>query len=93
MIALMFPDPIQLALLVLAVIGTGLFCVALGIYNRIALLIDTIADLRRLAVFSQDELVQTKEGIGKVHVDLGQLVANSKVTSELVRSASRLPTR
>lgn len=89
----MFLDPIQFALLVLAVIGTGLFCVALGIYNRLALLIDTIADLRTLAVGSQGELVQAKEGIGKVHVDLGQLVASSKVTSDLVRSVSRLPIR
>ena len=89
----MFPDPIQIALLVLAVIGTGLFCVALGIYNRLALLIDAITDLRALAVGSRDEMQQAKEGIGKVHGDLGQLVANSKVTSELIRSASRLPIR
>lgn len=89
----MYPAVIPLALLVLAVIGTALFCVALGIYNRLGQLTDTISDLRHLAVGSQGELVQAKEGIGKVHVDLGRLVASSNVTSELVRSASKLPFR
>lgn len=89
----MFPSVIPFALLVLAVIGTSLVCVALGIYNRLGLLIGTISELQRLAVGSQGELVQAKEGIGKVHLDLGRLVATSNVTSELVRSASRLPIR
>lgn len=89
----MYPAVIPLALLVLAVIGTALFCVALGIYNRLGVLTDTIAELRHLAAGSQGELVQAKEGIGKVHVDLGRLVASTNATSELVRSASKLPFR
>ena len=89
----MYPGVIPLALLVLAVIGTALVLVALGIYNRLGMLIVTIAELRSLAVGSQDELVQTKEGIGKMHSDLGRLVANTNMTSELVRSARHLPTR
>lgn len=84
---------IPLALLVLAVIGTALFCVALGIYNRLGLLIVTIAELRSLAVGSQGELVKAKEGIGKVHSDLDRLVATTKLTSEIVRSVGKLPTR
>jgi hypothetical protein len=89
----MFPSVTTVALFVLAIIGTGLFCVALGIYNRLGLLIGTIAELRSLAAGSQGELVQAKEGIGKVHSDLGRLVATTNMTSELVRSASRLPIR
>ena len=84
---------IPIALLVLAIIGTALVCVAIGIYNRLGLLTETIAELRSLAVGSQGELVQAKEGIGKMHVDLGRLVATSSTTSELMRSATRLPTR
>lgn len=89
----MYPAVIPFALLVLAVIGTALFCVALGIYNRLGLLIETIAELRRLAVGSQGELVQAKEGIGRVHSDLGRLVASTNATSELVRNVSKLPAR
>ena len=84
---------IPVALLVLAVIGTALVCVAIGIYNRLGLLTETIAELRSLAVGSQGELVQAKEGIGKMHVDLGRLVASSSTASELMRSVTRLPTR
>lgn len=89
----MSPSVIPVALLVLAIIGTGLFCVALGIYNRLSLLIETIAELRSLAVGSQGELVQAKEGIGKMHVDLGRLVASTSTASQVVRSVTRLPTR
>jgi hypothetical protein len=90
---IMFPSIISVALLVLAVIGTALVYVAVGIYNRLGLLIETIAELKTLAAGSQGELVQAKEGIGKVHSDLGRLVATTNMTSEFVRSASRLPTR
>ena len=89
----MYPAVIPVALLALAIIGTALVCVATGIYNRLGLLITTLVELRELAVGSQGELVKTKEGIGKVHVDLGRLVTNANVTSELVRTVSRLPTR
>lgn len=89
----MFPSVIPVALFVLAVIGTALVCVAIGIYNRLGLLISTLVELRELAAGSQGELVKTKEGIGKVHVDLGRLVTSANVTSEIVRSVSRLPTR
>ena len=89
----MFPSVITVALFVLAVIGTALVCVAVGIYNRLGLLTATLTELRSLAVGSQGELVQAKEGIGKVHSDLGRLVATTNLTTELARSASRLPTR
>lgn len=89
----MFPSAIPVALLVLAFIGTALVCVAIGIYNRIGQLIVTISDLRSVVITSQSEIVQAKDGIGKVHTDLGRLVATSNVASELVRSASRLPRR
>ncbi|MBV9075935.1 MAG: hypothetical protein JO048_00440 [Methylobacteriaceae bacterium] len=89
----MFPSVITVALLVLSVIGTALVCVAIGIYNRLGALTETIADLRALAVGSQNELAQAKDGIGKVHSDLDRLVATTKMTTELVRSASRLPNR
>jgi hypothetical protein len=89
----MFPSVIPVALLALAVIGTGLFCVALGIYNRLGLLIGTIAELRSLAAGSQGELVQAKEGSARCIPILGRLVATTNMTTELVRSASRLPIR
>ena len=89
----MFPSVIPVALFVLAIIGTALVCVAIGIYNRLGLLISTLVELRELAAGSQGELVKTKEGIGKVHVDLGRLVTSANATSEIVRSVSRLPTR
>ena len=84
---------VTLALLVLAIIGTALFCVALGIYNRLVVLTSMLVELRELAAGSQGELVQTKEGIGKVHLDLGRLVSNASATSEIVRAVTRLPTR
>lgn len=84
---------VTVALLVLAIIGTALFCVALGIYNRLVMLTSMLGELRELAAGSQGELVKTKEGIGKVHVDLGRLVSSANVTSEIVRTVSRLPTR
>lgn len=89
----MYPSVVTVALFVLAVIGTALVCVAIGIYNKLGLLTDTLVELRRLAVGSQGELVQAKEGIGKVHTDLGRLVATTNLTSELVRTASKLPIR
>lgn len=89
----MSPFVIPLALLVLAIIGAALVLVAVGIYNRLGLLTATLVELKDLAVGSQGELVKTKEGIGKVHVDLGRLVSSANVTSELVRSVNRLPTR
>lgn len=89
----MFPSVIPVALFVLAVIGTALVCVAIGIYNRLGLLTSTLVELRELAVGSQGELVKTKEGIGKVHVDLGRLVTSANVTSEIVRSVRGLPGR
>jgi hypothetical protein len=89
----MYPSVVTVALFVLALIGTALVIGVLGIYNRLSLLIAALHELRDLAVNSQGELVQTKEGIGKVHVDLGRLVTNSNVTSELVRSVTRLPNR
>ena len=89
----MSPFVIPLALLVLAAIGAALVAVAVGIYNRLGLLTATLVELKDLAVGSQGELVKTKEGIGKVHSDLGRLVSSANVTSELVRSVNRLPTR
>ena len=89
----MFPSVIPVALLALSIIGTALVCVAVGIYNRIGLLTATLVELKELAVGSQGELVKTKEGIGKVHTDLGRLVTSANVTSEIVRSVRGLPTR
>lgn len=81
------------ALMVLAIIGTALFCVALGIYNRLAVLTNMLVELRELAAGSHGEMVKTQEGIGKVHNDLGRLVSNASAASEIMRSVSRLPTR
>lgn len=89
----MSPLVIPLALLVLAIIGAALIAVAVGIYKQIGRLTQTLVELKDLAVGSQDELVKTQEGIGKVHLDLGRLVSSANVTSELVRSVNRLPTR
>lgn len=93
MVPAMFPSVVTVALFVLAVIGTALVVVAVGIYGRLGQLTDTLTELRGLAVGSQGELVQAKEGIGKVHTDLGRLVATTNLTTELVRSASKLPIR
>lgn len=84
---------VSVALLVLAIIGTALFCVALGIYNRLVVLTSMLVELRELAAGSQGELVKTQEGIGKVRTDLGRLVSNASAASEIVRSVTRLPTR
>ena len=84
---------IPVILLILATIGVALVCVAAGIYIRLGLLIGTIADLRALAAGSQGELVQAKEGIGKMHGDLSQLIAHSNRATEIIRGTSRLPTR
>jgi hypothetical protein len=84
---------VTVALLVLAIIGTALFCVALGIYNRLVVLTSMLVELRELAAGSQGELVKTQEGIGKVRTDLGRLVSNANAASEIVRSVTRLPTR
>jgi hypothetical protein len=81
------------ALLALSIIGIALVLVAIGIYRRLGLLISTLNDLRVLAAGSQGELVQTKEGIVRVHTDLGRLVSNANVTSQVVRSVAGLPTR
>ena len=89
----MFETLIASALIALALIGAGLLVVAWGIYQRLGPLADTIGDLRRLATSNQNELVQTKEGIGKMHGDLTTLVANSNRTTEIMRGSTRLPTR
>lgn len=86
-------DLIPIALIVLSVIGAALVTVAVGIYRRIGELTSVLIELREITAGHQTELVKTKEGIGKVHSDLGRLVTNATVTSELVRSVSRLPTR
>ena len=87
----MYILPISLGLL--SVIGIALVAVAAGIFVRLGRLIETISDLRTLAVGSQGELVQAKEGIGKMHGDISRLIANSNRSAEIIRSTTRLPTR
>ena len=86
-------NAIPILLIVLSLTGVGLVGVALGIYLRLGRLVRVLAELHQLVAGSQAEMVQAKEGIGRVHVDLGRLVANTNMTSELVRSVSKLPTR
>ena len=50
------------ALVALSLIGVALVSVAVGIYNRLGLLIHTLDELRALAAGSQGELVQTRRG-------------------------------
>ena len=89
----MSPYVIPTALFALAAIGAGLLFSTIGIYLRLGQLIGTIADLRALAIGSQAEMAQAKEGIDRMHGDLSRLVANSNKGAEIVRSVSRLPTR
>jgi hypothetical protein len=84
---------ITVALLTLSVIGVALVWVATGIYNRLGSLVRTLEDLRVLAAGNQGELVQTKEGIGKVRTDLGRLMNSADAASQLVRSVNGLPRR
>lgn len=84
---------VPVALVILSVVGVALFGVAYGIFHRLGRLIDTIAELRQLAIGNQGELVRTKEEVSKARAELVRVVDNTSMASELVRKAGRFPTR
>lgn len=84
---------VPIALIALSIIGVGLLSVAYGIFYRLGRLIDTIAELRQLAIGNQGELVRTKEEVSKARAELVRVVDNTSMASELVRKAGRFPTR
>lgn len=82
-----------IAVSILGVVAFGILVVAFVIHRRLGELVAELATLRALAVGNQGELVQAKEGIGRMHGDISRLVANSNRTAEIARGNSRLPTR